>query len=73
MLRWSAADLAAKAGLSLQTILRVEKADGVPTSRGDTLSYIEETLRAAGIEFIGRPTDAPGVRLHGVPGSKPSS
>ena len=73
MLRWSAADLAAKAGLSLQTILRVEKTDGVPTSRGDTLSYIEEALQTAGIEFIGGPTDAPGVRLHVAPGSRPSS
>ncbi len=73
MLRWSAADLAAKAGLSVQTILRVEKADGVPTSRGDTLSCIEEALQTAGIEFIGRPTDAPGVRLHGALGAKPSS
>ena len=73
MLRWSAAELGKKAGVSLPTIQRIERVDGVATSRGDTLSRIEEALRAAGIEFIGGPTDAPGVRLHGAPGSKPSS
>ena len=73
MLRWTAAELGKKAGVSLPTIQRIERADGVPTSRGDTLSRIEEVLHAAGIEFIGGPTDAPGVRLHGVSGSKPSS
>ena len=72
MLRWTAAELGRKAGVSLPTIQRIERVDGVPTSRGDTLSRIEEALMAGGIEFIGGSTEAPGVRWHGALGSKPS-
>ncbi len=73
MLRWTAAKLADTAGLSHPTIKRIERVDGLPDGRGSTLSRIEEALRAAGIEFTGGPADAPGVRMHGVPGSRPSS
>ena len=72
MLRWTAAELGRKAGVSLPTVQRIERVDGVPTSRGDTLNNIEEALRAAGIEFVGGSNEAPGVRWHGDLSSKPS-
>ncbi len=72
MLRWSAAELSRKSGVSQPTILRIEQIDGVSTSRGDTLSRIEDALMAGGIEFIGGSTEAPGVRWLGELGSKSS-
>ena len=72
MLRWTAAELGRNAGVSLPTIQRIERFDGVPTSRGDTLSRIEDALMAGGIEFIGGSTEAPGVCWHGKLGSRPS-
>ncbi len=72
MLRWTAAELGRKAGVSLPTIQRIERIDGVATSRGDTLDRIEKALLAGGIEFIGGSTEAPGVRWYGEGSSKPS-
>ncbi len=72
MLRWSAAELARKAGVSHPTIHRIEQVDGVSTSRGDTLDRIEKALLEAGVELIGGSTEAPGVRWLGEVGSKPS-
>lgn len=63
-LRWSADVLARKAGLGVQTIKRLEGVDGVPGSRTATLLQVMLTLEAAGIEFIGGPDDAPGIRVH---------
>ena len=62
-LKWSAQDLADKAGVSIKTILRFEAADGVPPSRSATLLDVKAALEAAGIEFIGSPTDRPGIRF----------
>ena len=72
MLRWTAAELGRKAGVSHPTIHRIEQIDGVSTSRGDTLDRIEKALMAGGIEFIGGSTEAPGVRWLGELGSKSS-
>ena len=72
MLRWSAAELSKKSGVSQPTILRIEQIDGVSTSRGDTLDRIEKALMAGGIEFIGGSTEPPGVRWHGELGFKSS-
>ncbi len=72
MLRWTAAELSRKSGVSHPTIQRIEQVDGVSTSRGDTLDRIEKALMAGGIEFIGGSTEAPGVRWLGEVGSKPS-
>ena len=72
MLRWTAAELGRKAGVSLPTIQRIEQIDGVSTSRGDTLDRIEKALLAADIELIGGSNEAPGVRWHGELGSKRS-
>jgi len=37
--------------------------EGVPSGQVRTLQAIKEALEAAGVEFIGEPTDHPGVRL----------
>ena len=63
LLNWSADDLAARIGITRQTIQRLEQHDGVPPSRSQTLDEIQRTLESAGIEFIGTPDDKPGVRL----------
>jgi transcriptional regulator with XRE-family HTH domain len=62
-LNWSAQDLADKAGVAVKTIVRFEAGDGIPPSRSSTLLDVKAALEAAGIEFIGSPTDRPGIRL----------
>jgi transcriptional regulator with XRE-family HTH domain len=62
-LRWSAQDLADRAGVGIQTVKRFELAPGVPRSRRRTLDKVRLTLEAAGIEFVGTPEDGPGIRL----------
>jgi len=59
----TAKELAERAGVSLPTIQRFEGADGVPPSRSSTLLEVRAALESAGIEFIGTPTDRPGIRL----------
>jgi transcriptional regulator with XRE-family HTH domain len=63
-LAWSLEALAEKSGVSIRTLIRYEAIDGVPPSRGGNLHTIITTLEAAGIEFIGTPDDAPGIRIH---------
>lgn len=72
-LRWSAQRLSDEAGVALKTIQRIESLEGVPPSHTQTLQAIQQALEAAGIEFIGTPTDAPGVRLHVTPERRPSA
>lgn len=53
-LRWSAQELADKAGVSWATIQRLEKdKDDAPLSRKTTLDAVASVLTAAGVEFIG--------------------
>lgn len=61
-LKWSAATLSQKSGVGTATIQRMEVMDGVPSGNVRTLSSLQATLEAAGIEFIGSPEDSPGVR-----------
>lgn len=65
LLRWSAQDLAAQAGVGVATVLRLEQQDGVPAGRSHTLLELQKALEAAGVEFTGTPDDRPGVRLVG--------
>ena len=65
-LRWTSERLADEAGLALRTIKNLEQADGVPPSRSSTLIEVQKAFEAAGIEFIGTPDDAPGIRLHRI-------
>ena len=63
VLRWSIKDLAAKSGVSVPTIFRLEQEDGIPSSRSHTLADLKATFEKAGFEFIGTPEDRPGVRF----------
>ena len=68
-LRMSVADLSEVSGVSTATIKRIEAMNGVPNSTSVNLAAIKKALEAAGIEFIGSPEEAPGIRIHGS-GSK---
>lgn len=61
---WSAEELATNSGLVRRTIVNIEKYSGVPSANAQTLHKIQTALEAAGIEFIGTPSDAPGIRIH---------
>lgn len=63
-LNWSVQDLADRTGVGSATIVRYEAAGGVPRSRKGNLNVIRAVFEAAGIEFIGTPEDAPGIRIH---------
>jgi len=63
-LRWSVSELSTKTGLSARTIKRIEATDAVPASSATSLHTLKTCLEVAGIEFIGGPEDAPGVRIH---------
>jgi len=64
-LNWSVQRLSEQTGVGSATIVRYEQVPGVPKSRKDSLMRIRQELEAAGIEFIGTPDDAPGIRIHG--------
>ena len=64
-LKWTIDDLSFETNISVRTIKRIEAASGVPSANAQTLSAIRTALEAAGIEFVGTPTDRPGVRLRG--------
>lgn len=42
----------------------MEAENGVPKSTLPNIKAIRMALEAAGIEFIGTPDDAPGIRIH---------
>lgn len=63
MLRWSGKELAEKSGVGFSTLMKMESDPGVPNSNFKTFEAIRVTFERAGIEFIGSPDDAPGVRL----------
>lgn len=64
VLRWSISDLAQKSGVSASTIKRIEAEDGVPSCTQPNLRALRQSLEDSGIEFIGTPEDAPGIRIH---------
>jgi len=63
-LKWSAAELAEKSGVSRRTIVGIEADEGVPKTGTQTLLKIQSALESARIEFTGTPDDAPGIRIH---------
>ena len=63
-LNWSVGDLAEKSGVGTATIVRYESTREVPATRKGNLRKIRNALESAGIEFIGTPDDAPGIRIH---------
>jgi transcriptional regulator with XRE-family HTH domain len=67
LLRWSAQRLADASGVGVATIRRIEVVDGVPSVQIRSLLAIQTALESAGVEFIGSPTENPGVRLKTKP------
>ena len=63
MLRMGRADLASRAGVSPETIKRIERSPGQVSALAATLSSIRAALEAAGVEFIPENGGGPGVRL----------
>lgn len=62
-LRWSVQELSERTGVPTRTIKRIEAENGVPSSSASVLQAIRNVLETAGIEFVGTPTDRPGVRI----------
>lgn len=62
-LRLDQAELAATAGVSLETIKRVEAMEGELKIRVDTLTKIKTALEKSGVEFIPENGGGVGVRL----------
>ena len=62
-LGWSVDKLATTSAVGVRTIHRIEAQVGIPNATVGNLKLIRETLEAAGIEFIGEPSEGPGVRL----------
>ncbi|MCH8318821.1 MAG: helix-turn-helix transcriptional regulator [Bacteroidetes bacterium] len=63
LLRLSAAELAKQSGVSLSTIQRLERFDGIPPANMSSIMPLHEVFTKAGIEFLGTPDEDPGVRL----------
>lgn len=59
--RWSAEDLADRAGIASPIVRRIEQHDAFPHSSRQTLSRIENALESVGITFVGTAEDAPGI------------
>jgi transcriptional regulator with XRE-family HTH domain len=61
--RWSAAELATKAGVGVSTVKRAEADDGVPPVNQPNLAAIRTALETAGVIFVAENGEGPGVRL----------
>lgn len=68
-LRWSAKELADKAGVAESTVKRMEGEDGFPVARGANIEAVYKTLLRAGVEFIPENGGGAGVRLRRRGGS----
>jgi transcriptional regulator with XRE-family HTH domain len=62
-LRWSAKELAVKAGVAESTIKRMEQDEGFPVARGANIEAVYKTLTGAGIVFLPENGGGVGVRL----------
>jgi transcriptional regulator with XRE-family HTH domain len=62
-LRWSAKELAEKAGVAESTIKRMEQDEGFPIARGANIEAVFKTLTAAGIIFVPENGGGVGIRL----------
>lgn len=64
LLGWEQQQLAARAGLAVSTIRRIEGLDGPIAARFATVESVRRAFEDAGVEFIGGP--AFGVRLRPI-------
>jgi transcriptional regulator with XRE-family HTH domain len=62
LLGWSQSELAARAGLSLPTVKRLEAGFG-PRVSNDARGKMQQAIEAAGIEFIDENGGGSGVRF----------
>jgi hypothetical protein len=62
-LRWSAKELAEKAGVAESTIKRMEQDEGFPIARGSNIEAVYKTLTGAGIILVPENGGGVGVRL----------
>ncbi len=60
-LRWTAQELAEKAGIGWATVQRMEQGDGVPTASAKNLDAVQRALESAGVIFTNG--GEPGVKL----------
>ena len=67
-LRWSAKQLADKAGVAESTIKRMEQDEGFPIARGANIEAVYKTLADAGIIFVPENGGGVGIRLRRSPG-----
>ena len=63
-LRWSVGEFSERSKVSTSTIKRIESNDGIPRATTANIAALKAALEAAGIEFIGSPSDGPGIRIH---------
>jgi len=59
-LNWSADDLAARAGVAVNTVRRIEKGHG---ALFETMEKLRRALEDGGVEFIAENGGGPGVRM----------
>lgn len=70
----SVAEVAKHTSIGIATLKRYEAVSGVPNSRKGHLIKLKSFFESAGIEFIGTPTDRPGIRIgHPKPNDAPAS
>src|ERR1700680_3657159 len=62
-LKWSAKELADKAGVAESTIKRMEQDEGFPIARGANIEAVYKALSKAGILFISENGGGVGIRL----------
>ncbi len=62
LLRWSARELAERAGVHLATVQRMECSDGAVRGTARTVAKVERALEAEGVDFL-PDNGGPGVRL----------
>src|SRR5580704_2597974 len=62
-LKWSAKELADKAGVAESTIKRMEQDEGFPVARGANIEAVYKTLADAGIIFVPENGGGVGIRL----------
>ena len=63
-LNWRITDAAKVSGVSIRTIKSIEAADALEAFKLSTIEKLKTAFERHGIEFIGTPDDAPGIRIH---------
>ena len=63
-LNWRITDAAKVSGVSIRTIKNVEAAECLEAFKLSTIEKLKTAFERHGIEFIGTPDDAPGIRIH---------